>query len=209
MFKPRGKRHFCISLLEDGLKVKAKQMEQTKDYLCMGVCVYVLHMRVHTNIHVQLCLCACITNQQNLSRFSQSHSERFGPERMAQLKTVVTDDISRDQTESVLPPPHHIPQYVWRAQEEYLHGSISFHYKPPDPQTLIQPCFQLPSPLKVHSVTHHNHLLCMWRVKYPESQLKTHTMKTYQTTTTSLTTWCVSAGRWMCLSRHEIQIPFC
>lgn len=59
--------------------------------------------------------------------FQAALLKRPGPEEMAQLKTLVTDDICRDQTDSVLPP---IPQIVWRAQGEYLHGWMSFPYKP-------------------------------------------------------------------------------
>lgn len=36
--------------------------------------------------------------------FQAALLKRPGPEEMAQLKTLVTDDICRDQTDSVLPP---------------------------------------------------------------------------------------------------------
>lgn len=48
---------------------------------------------------------------------------------MAQLKTVVTDDISRYQTDSVLSPSP-------KMSQEYLHGWMSFPYKPFTPQPL-------------------------------------------------------------------------
>lgn len=50
------------------------------------------------------CTCAsvCIANLQCFQCFQTALPERPGPEQIAQLKTLVTDDISRDQTDSVL-----------------------------------------------------------------------------------------------------------
>lgn len=48
------------------------------------------------------------------------------------LETVVTDDISRYQADSVIP----FPQIVWNAEDEYLHGWMGFPYKPFTPQLL-------------------------------------------------------------------------
>lgn len=63
-------------------------------FVCMEVCVNIMHALPHANIHVQVCV------YYKSASFQTALLKRPGPERMAQLKTLVTDDISRDQTDS-------------------------------------------------------------------------------------------------------------
>lgn len=98
--------------------------KRQKHYRCIRFhgCVCQCHEHTPTRKCTHASMCAwCVSGHYKsavLFKVFQGHQS---------LKTLVTDDICRDQTDSVLPP---IPQIVWRAQGEYLHGWMSFPYKP-------------------------------------------------------------------------------
>lgn len=81
--------------------------------------------------------------------FQAALLKRPGPEEMAQLKTLVTDDICRDQTDSVLPPPspklsgEHRGNIYMAGWAFLINHSLSSHSAD---QGAV---FQWPSPAKV------------------------------------------------------------
>lgn len=65
-------------------------------------------MQIQYSVHVQgcvygvWCMVYCLATRQCFQGFQTDLPERPGLEQIAQLKTLVTDDINRDQTDSVL-----------------------------------------------------------------------------------------------------------
>lgn len=87
----------------------------------MDVCVNVMSTLPHANVHMQVCVhdvWVGITNQLCFSRFFKviSHLRHWWLMTFAEIR------------QTLYSPP--IPQIVWRAQGEYLHGWMSFPYKP-------------------------------------------------------------------------------
>lgn len=142
----------------NGRNIQGKTCAWTQHDLCICLhrCMCEYHKHTPTCNSTSASVYASV--YYNFQGFQTTLLKRPGPEWMAQLKTLVTDDISRDQTNSVPPLPP-IPQIVWKAQDEYLHGWMSFPYKPLTPQPLSwHPCrlsvaFSFKGPgLKAHSL---------------------------------------------------------
>lgn len=91
--------------------------------VCLYVCVYAgvsaCIACTHANMHVQAC--ACVTNQLPFQGFPTAALNRPGLERVAQLKTLMTDDISRDQTDSAAAqPPKCLERNIYMAGLAFL-----------------------------------------------------------------------------------------